>query len=93
MVAAKLEQGLKPTHPRLEKKWLVSRWRGQCDEMTQQGDAQAVIAKAGDEFFNHALNALEATQADYKALSKQLKQSTGKKRQKFIYALTRRPDG
>jgi hypothetical protein len=52
-----------------------------------------VIAKAGDEFFNHALNALEATQADYKALSKQLKQSTGKKRQKFIYALTRRPDG
>lgn len=49
------------------------------DEMTQQGEAQAVIAKAGNEFFNHALNALEATQADYKALIKQLKQSTGKK--------------
>jgi glutamyl-tRNA synthetase len=49
------------------------------DEMTVQGDAQAAIAKAGNEFFNHALNALESNQADYKALVKQLKQSSGKK--------------
>lgn len=49
------------------------------DEMTIEADAQAVIAKAGGDFFQQALNALEANQVDYKALIKQLKQTSGKK--------------
>lgn len=49
------------------------------DEFALQAEASSVIVEAGKGFFEHALIALADSQADYKALVNQLKQSTGLK--------------
>jgi len=49
------------------------------DELKREADAEAEIAKAGNDFFCHSWAALEASQADFKALVKEVKQRTGKK--------------
>lgn len=49
------------------------------EPLTLQADASKIIQEAGPAFFQHALTALEDSQADYKKLVNQLKQLTGTK--------------
>ncbi|MDD2816985.1 MAG: glutamate--tRNA ligase [Thiotrichaceae bacterium] len=49
------------------------------DELHYSDEAREVTANAGKAFFEHALVALENSQADYKQLIEQLKQSAGVK--------------
>lgn len=48
-------------------------------ELVIEAEAQLVIEQAGSDFFDYALDALIATQADYALLIKQLKQTSAKK--------------
>jgi glutamyl-tRNA synthetase len=49
------------------------------DEFTVEAAAQEMMQQAGTDFFNHAVTALEASQADYQQLIQLLKASTGTK--------------
>jgi nondiscriminating glutamyl-tRNA synthetase len=57
------------------------------DEIIRQEEAQSVIDNTDKEFFNHAIAALEASQGDYKALIKQLKETSGAKGKKLFMPL------
>jgi nondiscriminating glutamyl-tRNA synthetase len=57
------------------------------DELVRQEEAQSVIDNTDKEFFNHAIAALEASQGDYKALIKQLKETSGAKGKKLFMPL------
>jgi nondiscriminating glutamyl-tRNA synthetase len=57
------------------------------DELVRQEEAQSVIDNTDKEFFNHARDALEASQGEYKALIKQLKETSGAKGKKLFMPL------
>lgn len=57
------------------------------DDIVRQEEAQSVIDNTDKEFFNHAIAALEASQGEYKALIKQLKQTSGAKGKKLFMPL------
>lgn len=57
------------------------------DELTVQAEAQSIISAAGNDFFNHALKALETSQTDYKSLIQTLKQTTQTKGKKLFMPL------
>jgi len=57
------------------------------EQLIIEPNAQIVIDQAGSDFFSYALTALEDTQADYAALVKQLKQTSGKKGKELFMPL------
>ncbi|WP_353570343.1 glutamate--tRNA ligase [Candidatus Albibeggiatoa sp. nov. BB20] len=57
------------------------------DDLDYQADTINVITEAGAEFFQHAIQALDETQADYKPLINQLKQAAGVKGKKLFMPL------
>ena len=57
------------------------------DEFSLSPEAQAVITEAGEDFFQQALRILQHVQADYQALTTQLKQATGAKGKRLFMPL------